>query len=107
MKQKNDLSQPATKGDLIELEQKLEKRFEKKFATKLQLHIELENFELRVDDKARKYRDQILTRLDQVMGELQNIREDTVFKNRDISKLRKDIDSHEQRIAKLEKSKHN
>jgi hypothetical protein len=50
-----------------------------------------------MDDKARLYRDQILTRFDEVMGELITTREERDFLNHDIK-------DHEKRITKLEHS---
>lgn len=50
-----------------------------------------------IDDKARKYRDDVLTKLDEVMGELIAAREEREFMNHDIR-------DHEKRITKLEQS---
>ncbi|GEM_PF-4314269 len=81
MKQKNDLLQPATKRDLVELEERLEKKFDKKFATKIDLAVQLENLYTRMDDNARKYRDQILTKFDSIVGEQQDNRQELLITN--------------------------
>ncbi len=57
---------------------------------------------LKLDEKFRTYRDEILNRLDSVMGELQNIREDNSIGTHQTRELREEVDNHEQRIKKLE-----
>ena len=66
--------------------------------------MDMENIELRVDEKARQYRDEILTRIDGVMGELAQMREDNVFADHDVKVLKERTDNHENRIKKLETS---
>lgn len=58
---------------------------------------------VKVDENARNYRDQILTKLDGVMGELQTMREENTVGTYQISELREKVDNHDKRIASLEK----
>ena len=57
-----------------------------------------------VDENARKYRDQILTRLDEVMGELQTMRDEDTIGTHQIRELRKDVDAHEKKIKALQQT---
>jgi chromosome segregation ATPase len=57
--------------------------------------------ELREDFE--KYRNENMERLDQVMAEFQNIREDNVIGTYQIRELRENVDDHEKRITKIEK----
>lgn len=71
----------------------------------LRLEGRMEGFEGRMeksDENAKRYRDQILTRLDGVMGELQTMREENTIGAYQTSELQKQVDSHEKRIARLE-----
>ncbi len=68
------------------------------------LNLRLDQLKQELNDTARQYRDQILTRLDEVMGELQNIREDNAIGSHQISELGKTTNNHEKRIKKLEQS---
>lgn len=61
------------------------------------LQNEFEKFGREVDERARGYRDEILTKMDEMMGELEQIREDQAF-------TRHDIANHEKRITKFELS---
>lgn len=71
--------------------------------TKSFLRSELDDLKKEIDEKAQGYRDQILTKLDGVMGELQTIREDNVIGTHQTSQLREEVDNHEKRIRNLEK----
>ncbi len=86
MKRKDGNSELVTKGFL-----------------KKELEYELGELEQRVDNRAKQYRDQILTKLDGVMGELGAIREDNTIGTYQTSQLREDVDGHEKRIKTLEK----
>lgn len=94
MKQKNDSSKNATKGDLELLARSLRKEL-------LQLEERIES----LDENARKYRDEILTKLDSVMGELKTMREETTIGAHQVFELREQVDNHEERISHLEESK--
>ena len=93
MKQKTKAEEPATKKDLQGVEEKL--RFEIKTSA--------DEILVKVDENAKKYRDQILTKLDGVMGELQTMREENTVGTCQISGLRERVDNHDRRIASLEK----
>lgn len=80
MKQKNDSSELVTKGFL---------------------EIKLQEF----DENAKEYRDEILTKLDGVMGELKTMREETTFGAHQVFELREQVDNHEGRITHLEETK--
>jgi BMFP domain-containing protein YqiC len=66
--------------------------------------IKLENLKQDIDEKARGYRDDVLTKLDGVMGELQTIREENTVGTYQMSELRRRVDNHDKRIASLEKT---
>ncbi|MCL4415138.1 MAG: hypothetical protein M1268_03765 [Patescibacteria group bacterium] len=106
---KDDISRPeqSTKTDIKELKTEVKgqraefKRIEKSLRSELlRLEERIENS----DENAIKYRDQILTRLDEVMGELENMREDRTIGTYQTAELRKDVDDHEKRITRLEKT---
>ncbi len=86
MKRKNPMLENATKGDLLILKSDLESK--------------LNDLEQRVDDKARGYRDEILTSNDKLSRTLETIREDIEIGN---FQVKKQIKSHEERITHLEK----
>lgn len=114
MKQKNNASEPvakdflkkelsklATKDDLKNVEKSLR-------AELLRLENRMEGFETRMDrsdENAKQYKDEILTKLDEVMGELQTMREENTIGAYQNSELQKHVDNHEKRIARLEKAK--
>jgi len=86
---KNDpeVTQSVLSNILDERFDTFEKKVDKKF----------EKFGREVDGKAKGYRDDVLNKLDEVMGELEQIREDQSF-------ITGDIKDHEKRIIKLEQS---
>lgn len=103
MKRQNSSSELVTKKDL--------KQELGKFATKadlknetISLRMNLDKLKLEIDDKARQYRDQVLTKLDGVMGELQNIREDNIIGSHQTAEMRDQVENHEKRIQKLEQT---
>jgi len=115
MKQKN--LKPLTKEELIEIlkdfpgkkdvEAIVKKTVQqqlKNHPTKYELHVELINQELRFEDKAREYRDQVLTKMDQTMSELAQHREDKLFTDYEIKKLKEKDEELEGRISKFEHS---
>jgi archaellum component FlaC len=55
-----------------------------------------------MDEKNKKYKDEMLTGLDKVMGELQAMREEDAAGTLQIQRLREDVDNHDKRISKLE-----
>lgn len=86
MKRKNPLSENATKGDLLKLEFKLT------------------DLEQRLDSNAQKYRDQILSKMDETMGEFETMRQENIIGTHQISNLQQTSDDHETRIKHLEKT---
>lgn len=75
----------------------MKKQANDELVTKGFLKGELEKFGLEMDEKARGYRDDILNKMDEMMGELEQIREDQMF-------IHHDLKDHEKRITKLENS---
>ena len=71
---------------------------------KVGIDITLDEMKIEIDDKARGYRDEILTKLDGVMGELQTIREDAVIGGHHTSKIREQVHDHEKRLKHLEQT---
>lgn len=93
MKQKNRSDEIATKKDLKALENSL----------RTEIKLNTEEVLVKVDENARKYRDEILVKMDGVMGELQAMREDNTVGTYQTSQLREEVDNHEKRIKHLEK----
>ena len=87
---KRELSKLATKEELKSLERRINFRFD--------------NFKEEVDENAKKYRDQILTRLDGVMNELETRRDERDLETHQYSELKDQVDDHEKRIARIETS---
>ena len=88
----------------------------KNYVTKKDLQTTLQNYptkwdidklEQRIDDRARLYRDEILTKMDLILGELAQMREDNLFRDRDIRELKKTDRDHEKRIKIIEKRQRN
>lgn len=82
-----------------ELDKALEKT-EKKLTlemtlSKYDLRDEMKKMEERIDEKSKKYRDDVLTAIDGVMGELSAIREDDIVSSHQLR-------DHEKRITALE-----
>lgn len=95
MKQRiNTTKDLATKTDLKKVEKSLR-------AELLRLEEKVEN----VDENAKKYRDDILKKLDGVMGELQTMRDENTIGTYQTRELREQADDHEKRIVHLEKPK--
>ncbi len=64
----------------------------------------LEKVKRELDDNAKLYRDQILTKLDRVMGELETISEENILGPKQNRELRDDVESLKKRVKKLEQS---
>ncbi len=71
--------------------------------TKSFLRSELDNLKKEIDEKARGYRNQILTKLDGIAGELGEMRDENTIGSGQTSQLREEVDNHESRIKILEK----
>lgn len=101
VKQKGS-SKLLTKDELkIEIKN-LEERLGNRLVSKALLRYELDKQKQELDDNAKKYRDQILTKLDEVMGELGTMREKNTIGAYQTAELRKQVDNHEKRIIHLE-----
>ena len=83
MKRKNGNSELVTKGFL-----------------KSELEYKLGELEQRVDDRAKQYRDQILTSNDKLAKTLETMREDLEIGS---FQMKRKVDNHEERIKHLEK----
>ena len=91
---KKELSKFATKTDLRNIEKSLRSEM---------LHVEQRGESL--EDKMKQYKDEIITKIDGVMGELEAMREDSMIGTHQISELREEVDNHEKRINLLEQRK--
>ena len=89
MKRKNPLSENATKGDLLILKNDFESK--------------LNDLEQKIDSKAQRYRDEILTSNDKIVKELGAMREENIIGSGQTSQLRDNVEGHEKRIKNLEK----
>ena len=83
MKRKDGNSELVTKGFL-----------------KSELEFKLGGLEQRVDDRAKQYRDQILTSNDKLAKTLETTREELEIGN---FQMRRQVENHEKRIENLEK----
>lgn len=92
MKQKNSSSNLVTKtvlkDELINLETRVD--------------IKLDRMENRIDDNAKKYRDQILTSNDKLAKQLEEMRDENAIGFNQVARLQKQVNSHATRIQKLE-----
>lgn len=96
MKQKSTSSQIITKAYLNKV---LDDRFK---LSEINTDIKLENLERKIDEKAQKYRDQVLTSNDKIVKELEVMREENIIGFNQIARLGKQVNSHEKRIKILE-----
>ena len=108
MKQKVNSDQ-ITKSDLQEVMAELYEKIkvnqrEESERLEARIDMKMENQEVRIDDKAREYRNETMTRFDGIMGELVNAREERAFLFHENKQLSKTTDNHEQRITTLEQS---
>lgn len=94
MKQQQNGSNLVTKDfmekKLTEFEIKLEGKFDKRFE--------------QADEKARQYRDDVLNKFDEVIKELETTREDRELAVYQTREMRDQIEDHEKRIRKVEKT---
>jgi hypothetical protein len=58
---------------------------------------------IEIENLLTRFRSDMFTRFDEIIGELAQIREDKLFMDHDIRKLKETDDDHEARIKKLEK----
>lgn len=95
---KQNTSPSATKDDIKTLKTEVKTDIKNLRKDILSLEEKIEN----LDEKFDKKFDQVLTRLDPVIAEIENAREDRVLGTYQTSQLRKDVDEHEKRITTLE-----
>lgn len=100
MKQKNDSSQGVTKTHLDKRFLSFEKIVDEKFVRfEVKFDLKLENLEREIDEKAKQYRDQILTSNDKLAKRLETIWEELEIGN---FQMKDKIKNHEKRIKILE-----
>ena len=92
MTQKNKLEELATKGDIKLLGNDI-KFLEDSLSGKIQ--------EMR--EEHEKYKDEVMTKLDDISGQLGNLRDENIIGAHQTSQLREQTDNHEKRIKHLEK----
>ena len=95
-----------TKNDEVVTRAVLDEVLEEKlcnYPTKIQVEIMFETWTNKVDERFRKYRDEIMTKMDQIVGVLAQMREDREFDKYDKRKVEEQLDNHEKRIGKLER----
>lgn len=93
MKHKNPLAENATKGDLLILRSELRN----------EMRDLKEEIVGEIDEKNEKYKDEVLTKLDDISGQLENLQEDKDLSIHQTEELRQEVDNHERRIKRLEK----
>jgi len=76
----------------------------KNYSTRYELDSKLEKLKREIDDNAREYRDQILTKMDAIVGDYDQMREDNIFRDKEIKNLQEKVDQHDREIAHLKHS---
>ena len=71
--------------------------------TKVFLEIKLDKLKQEIDDNARDYKDEILSKLDGIAADLETMREENIIGTHQIRELRTQDASHERRIRDVEK----
>lgn len=56
-----------------------------------------------IDEKNEKYKDEVMTKLDDIAGQLEDLQEDKVLSIHQTGELRERVEDHEKRIKNLEK----
>lgn len=104
MKQKNKNPRGLITKDFLKKELgNFEKRLDQKLTVlEVGTEIKLDSLERRIDDNARKYRDQILNSNDKIAKEFEQMREDRIIGDGQNIRLKKQVDNHEKRIKKIE-----
>lgn len=92
-------TQTVTKTDIKGLETRFDIKF-KGFETRFDIKLDMLKEE--IDDNAKKYRDDVLTKLDGVIGELQTMREENTMGTYQTGEIKERVDDHEKRITRLE-----
>lgn len=93
----------VTKNFLEEKLDNLEKKIDKKLiGIQSKIDVKLDILKEEIDENAKKYRDQILTKMDGVMSELETKRQERTLENHQYSEIVEQVDNHEKRIKSLE-----
>lgn len=90
MKQKNPLSESATKGDLLILKEEI--------VSEIDLKLE------KMRGEHKEYKDEVMTKLDDISGQLENLQEDKILSIHQTEELKNRVEDHEKRIKNVEKS---
>ncbi|MBI3290188.1 hypothetical protein HYZ78_02240 [Candidatus Microgenomates bacterium] len=100
MAKKNDSSEVVTKGFFrSELQKELQRE---SLSTKSELRAEIHLAVKELKESWREYIDSILTKIDPVLKEVLDAREERVIMNGMIDDLKETTSSHDKRISKLE-----
>lgn len=100
MKQKNNSSEPVTKGYLKEELDSFFDRFLK--SIRREIIFVMETVEEKFDRKLTKHTNLILTTVDPLLKELETRREDREIASSQSAKIKDKVDNHEERIKILE-----
>jgi len=102
-------NQTATKGDVKELKKELKgdikglKSDVKGLKGEIALvRLDMKGMEQRLDDKSRKYKDEILTKIDSFAGKTAALEQENTVGAKHTRELRVQVDNHEERIKVLE-----
>ena len=90
MKRKNPLSENATRGDLLILKSDIVG----------EIDVKLE----KIREEHREYKDEVMTKLDDISGQLEDLQQDKTLSIHQTEELGDKVDNHEKRIKLLEKS---
>ena len=93
--------QLATKSDFKNLETSFRLEIT---SLEIKVDIKLEKMEGRIDDNAQRYRDQVLASNDELMKQLETMREENIVGAGQTRRINDKLERHEKRIGKLERS---
>lgn len=74
-------------------------------ALEIRNNIKMDALKIEIGDEIRQYHDKTMTKLDDIVKELEEMREDRILGAHQTSELRKNVDDHEKRITSLEKAR--
>lgn len=84
------MSENATKGDLLILKQDV--------LGEIDLKLE------KMRGEHKEYKDEVMTKLDDISGQLEDLQQDKVLSIHQASQLREEVENHDKRIKHLEKA---
>ena len=73
----------------------------KLFTFKQELKEEIVN---EIDGKNEKYKDEVMTKLDDISGQLEDLQQDKTLSIHETTQLQEQVDDHDKRIKNLEKA---